>query len=75
MKFNIGDKVKVKKYIRAGETYSGILFNIFMAKERENHPDSGLAVEQCFPSAKGYHMYKLENSSFYWGEKMLKLVN
>lgn len=66
-KFKIGDKVRIRKNLKVGESYGGItLFDGFMADQRG---------EICTISAVNSHSYCVEENVFYWGFKMVEPID
>ena len=65
-KFNVGDKVRVRKDINVGERYSGIT----LLSEMAIHRGKVFTIERFTGTA-----YLLLNNCYYYGEDMLERIN
>lgn len=70
MKYEVGNKVKIKNDLELGKIYGGVLFTEYMNK----HKGSEVTIEEIH-KGESRDYYLLEELLFHWGEDMFEESN
>lgn len=72
MKYNIGDKVKIRKDLIVGERYEGLTYYSNMKKEAENIGDNGATIIKAWIDSYGRRLYEFGGCGFIYSEAMIE---
>lgn len=69
MKYNIGDKVKIRRDLIVGERYEGLTYYDGMKKEAER---GSFTIDRAWIDSYGRRLYEFEECAFTYSEEMVE---